>query len=455
MTAEPTPAPTPTARRANGALIGLSVATFIYVTTEVMPIGLLTAIAADLHRSPADVGLVITGYAAVVVLASLPLTWLTKRIPRRPLLTCGLALFAAATLVCALAPDYWVLLAARLVAGLSQALFWSIVGPTAAGLFPPEVRGRALARLSIGTSLAPVLGVPIGTWLGQQAGWRTPFFALAAVALATGVAVLLLLPPPLPQQKHTPATGREPSVRRYVILAVGAGLAVTGFETVYTYITPFLLDVSHFAAADLPPLLLVVGCAGVLGTLVVGRFLDARPWTAMVVPVAVIAAALLVLYAGGTAKPAAIVALIVVGLGFSACAAAMQNNTLIVAPGNVDLASAGVSSAFNVGIAAGSLLGGILLGTIGVRAATLVGGLITALAVAVLLSDSLLRLARRLPARPAGTLPRPAGTHPRPAGMHSPGPPPAPADPPQAAPGQAVPKRAVPEQAGARAESVS
>src|SRR5215217_5168968 len=165
--------------KAVGALVAMAVATFVYVTTEILPIGLLLLISADLGVSPSAAGLLVTWYGLVVVVASLPLTQLTRRVPRRPLLSGLLAVFVLATWGSALASSYEVLLAARVVTALSQALFWSVVVPTAAGLFRPQVRGRVVAVVLGGVSLAAVLGLPIGTWLGQQFGWRTAFVALS------------------------------------------------------------------------------------------------------------------------------------------------------------------------------------------------------------------------------------------------------------------------------------
>ena len=181
-------------RRAWAALVVLSFAAFVFITAELLPIGLLTLIAPDLDRSRSQVGLLVSGYAVVVVLASVPLTRLTQRIPRRGLLGVTLALFAAANAVAALASTYAVLAGARLVTALTQALFWSVARPTVTGPFPVAVRGRVVALFSTGPALAPVLGVPLGTWLGQQAGWRAPFAVMAGVGLATAVAVSLLIP---------------------------------------------------------------------------------------------------------------------------------------------------------------------------------------------------------------------------------------------------------------------
>jgi predicted MFS family arabinose efflux permease len=398
-------------RRATAALAALSVAAFCFVTTEVMPIGLLTLIAADLHRSASQTGLLVTGYAVVVVLASLPLARLTHQVPRRQLLAGSLAVLAAATVAAAVSPGYGVLLGARLVTALAQAMFWSVVASTATGLFPPQVRGRMVARLAMGNSLAPVLGVPAGTWLGQQAGWRTAFVVLAGISLATCAAVAVLVPTIAPRHGGA-ARGTAPDLRRYAVLLVITGLGVTGAIGAFTYITPFLLEVSGFAASSLGPLLFVSGLAGVLGTVAIGSILDRHPWAALIAPLTVVTGALLGLYALGPQKLAAVSLLAGAGLAFSALAAAIQHRVLQVAPGSTDIASAGGSAAFNVGIASGSFLGAVLIPHLGVRSMALAGGILTAAALAAALGEARLTPRSR---RPDAAGPMPPSAHSRPA----------------------------------------
>ena len=330
-------------RRARATLFVLSLAAFAFVTTEILPIGLLTLISPALDRSLSEVGLLVSGYAVVVVLASLPLTRLTQRIPRRHLLGVTLVVFAASNAVAAASSTYAILAGARLITALTQALFWSVVSPTVTGLFPVAVRGRVVALFAAGPALSPVLGVPLGTWLGQRAGWPAPFAVLAVAGLVIAAAVVTLLP------------------------------------------------VSHFSAATLPPLLFVGGAAGVVGTIMVARSLDARPAASLLVPLALSTGSMLGLYALGTLQPVTIVLLAGIGASFSAFATAVQNRMLQLAPGSTDLASAGAGTAFNIGIAAGSLLGGALLSGHGPRPIALVGALLTLAALTVLATDARVR----------------------------------------------------------------
>jgi len=381
-----------TNRRANAALLMLALSTFSYVTVEVLPIGLLTVMADDLGRSRSEVGLLVTGYAVIVVLASIPLTRLTHHLPRRLVLGTTLGVLAVTTTAATVAPTYEVLFGARLVTALSQALFWSIAPPIATSLFPPEVRGRVVARLAIGTALAPVLGIPLGTWLGEQAGWRVPFALMAGLGAAASVGIACLLPG-VEVRNGASGRGSAPDVRRYAILLVASAVGVTGFLTFNTYVTPFLLDITGFTSNALGPILLASGLGGLAGTLLVGRVLDRYPSAAVVVPLAVIACALGGLYALGQWQVPTVLFIATAGLALSGLAVALQSRTLQVAPGSTDMASAGSSSAFNVGIAAGAFIGGVLIAGAGVRSVALVGSLLAAVAVVVMLSEPV--LARR------------------------------------------------------------
>ncbi|TDB78729.1 MFS transporter [Micromonospora sp. KC721] len=370
-------------RRAVCALVALSAATFCYVTTEVLPIGLLTLIAPDLGRSRSEAGLLVTGYAVVVMIVALPLTRVTRRMPRRPLLAGSLGVFAAATTVSALATSYEVLLAARLLSAATNGVFWAVVFPVAISMFPANIRGRIVARLSIGNALGPVLGVPVGTWLGGQAGWRAAFVAMAVFGFVTCIAVALVLPSVKPHQSGGDI-GPMPDRRRFVMLLAATILAVTGAMGAFTYMTVFLLDVSGFAATSLGMLLFVQGSFGVAGTWAVGRVLDRFPLGVVLGLLGLITAAMLGLYGVGASKVLTVPLLAVAGMSFSSLIAGIQHRIMQVAPSTTDMASASLGVAFNLGLASGSFIGAGLLATAGVRVIPLFGGLLTAAAFALL-----------------------------------------------------------------------
>ncbi|MBM0202850.1 MFS transporter [Micromonospora sp. STR1s_5] len=380
-------APEVSPRRAKAVLVTLSLAAFAFITTELLPVGLLTRMAPDLDRSRSQVGLLVSGYAVVVVLASVPLTRLTQRVPRRHLLGVTMLLFAVANAAAALAPTYAVLAGSRLATALAQALFWSVATATVIGPFPVAVRGRAVALFATGATLAPGARRTPRHLARQQAGWRAAFAVLAGIGVAIAAAVLLLLPS-YPPAAGGAARGSAPDGRRFAVLLIATALGIGGFMTLQTYVTPFLLDVSGFADAVLAPLLFVSGAAGVVGTLVAARTLDTRPIASLLTPLAIGTVSLLGLYALGALKPGVVALLGGIGLAYAAFGSAVQNRMLQLAPGSTDIASAGVSTAFNAGIAGGSLLGGALLPALGARPLALAGGLLTLAALTLLAVDA-------------------------------------------------------------------
>ncbi|MEV4535065.1 MFS transporter [Asanoa sp. NPDC049518] len=372
-------------RRAVGALIGLAGGTFLYTTAEALPIGLLLPMAADLGVPPTRVGALVTAYGAVVVVASIPLTALARRIPRRRLLSALLAGFVVSTLTTVFASSFALVITARIATAATHALFWAVVVPAAAELFRPSLRGRVVAVVFAGGNIALVLGVPAGTWLGEHAGWRASFLAVAGLGLIVLATVAALLPSTRPDEGHA-ARGATPDARRFWLLVGVAILTTAGAIAAYTYVALFVTDVSGMAAASLGAVLLVRGIASVLGILAFGGFVDRRPWPALVVTVGLQAVALVGLYALGDRPAAAVVLLAVSGLAFAAFTAALGGLVLRVAPGRSDLAAATLSAAVNVGVTAGAWLGGLVLPSHGVRSTVLVGALlgIVALALALL-----------------------------------------------------------------------
>lgn len=372
---------------AAGVVGALALSSFSYVTSENLPIGLLELIAHDLDTSRSAVGLLVTGFALTVAAVSLPMTRLTRHVPRRRLIGGLLAVFVVTTVVAALAVNYWVLLVARISTALAQAVFWAVVAPVATSLFPPRMHGRVVSLVFGGGSLAIVLGVPAGTWLGQQAGWRVAFLALSALGALTLLAIIVLLPNAPAGQGHA-STGTHPDARRYRIVVLTTGLAVGGAFTAYTYVVPFLTDVSGFPAAAVSALLLAYGAADLMGTVTAGLLVDRAPQVAMVAPVAALSVALVGLYLFGPFPAPAVALEAVAGMALAMVPTAMQSRVLRVAPGSTEMASAAMSAAFNLGIAGGSLAGGVLLPAFGVRSTALAGGLLAAAALAVIVNES-------------------------------------------------------------------
>ncbi|MFF8693018.1 MFS transporter [Streptomyces sp. NPDC015144] len=365
-------------------------AAFTLNTAENLPVGLLELISESLRVSVPAVGLLVTGYGVTVAVASLPLAHAVRGVPRRHVLTGLLAALVVSSLVAALATSYWVLLLARLLTALAQALFWAVMAPVAAGLFTPAVRGRVVGALSVAGSLALVLGVPAGTWLGRRSDWQVPVAVLAALGLVSLVTIAVLLPTSRPEEEHA-AHGTSPDVRRFGTVLVAGTLSATGAFTGYTYIVTFLGDVSGFSSSAVDALLVTFGVACLAGVGVTGALLDRFPRTTLATAVATQAVGMLGLYAVGAEPVAAVVFLALTGGALGPVFMTTQNAMLRCAPGRTDIALAANSGLYNLGIAAGAALGGLILPLAGARGTFLVGGLLAVAACAVLLGERLLR----------------------------------------------------------------
>ncbi|MEV6302555.1 MFS transporter [Actinoplanes sp. NPDC051861] len=376
--------------RAVGALIGLAGGTFLYTTAEALPVGLLLPMAADLDVSPSQVGMLVTVYGAVVMIASVPLTAAVRGVPRRRLLSLLLAGFVVSNAVTVLTGTLALLLAARVATAATHALFWAVVVPAAAELFRPELRGRVVAVVFAGGNIALVLGVPAGTWLGSQAGWRASFLAVSGLGVVVLAVVAALLPSARPEQGHA-ARGTAPDSRRFRLLVAVAVLTTAGAIVAYTFVALFITEISGLPAASVGAVLLARGIASVLGVLAAGPLVDRNPWLVLIATVALQSVALLGLYFFGHHPAAAVTLIAVAGLAFAAFTAGLGGLVLRVAPGRSDLAAAALSAAVNVGITAGAFAGGLLLPSLGVHITVLAGAVLSLVALTLALGE------RRLP----------------------------------------------------------
>jgi DHA1 family inner membrane transport protein len=375
----------------------LAVAIFLNVTIEMIPTGLLPLMSADLGVSEALVGLLVTVFAFTVVVTSAPLVALTRRLPRHALVVGVLAVFAVSCLLTAVAPTYELVVASRVFGGLAHGVFWAVVGAYSSYLVPREQLGRAVAITLGGGSLAFVLGVPLGTALGQWLGWRAAFAALAAL-VAVGTLLVWRF---LPRVDHLAATdapdagakggGRGQSVGGVVLLCAITGVVMIGQYTFYTYVAPYFSREAGLGEAAVSPLLFAYGIAGAAGLAIVGAYLGRWPRVGLVVSLAATILAVSFLAALPRVPVVAVSAFALWGLALGGLPALLQTRLLHVAPARLrDTASAFFTTAFNIGIGGGALVGAIVLETLGLRAIPVVylGILVLALAV-VLVSDAL------------------------------------------------------------------
>jgi predicted MFS family arabinose efflux permease len=346
------------------ALAVLSASAFVYVAAETLPVGLLPQIADGLSVSEANVGLLVTSYAVVAGLTTIPLTAITMGIPRHLLIAGTVAAFAVSQLAAALAPTFLVLMLARLICALVHGIFWSTIAPVAARLAPPGRSGQATALVFLGNSLAIVLGVPLGTALGQWLGWRVAIGALAAGGVLCVIALLMVLPSmaALPQDVAT-RTGQRlrASVaiirsRPVAVVCAVTAVLVIGQFSAYTYIAPLVRRDGGLEGFGLSALLLGYGAAGLLGNWIIGRHIDRRPgpFLAGCVALIVVALALLVPVLGPAPT---VLAALAWGGAFTATPVALQAAILRVAPQAQDAASAAYVVAFQIGIGGGALVG--------------------------------------------------------------------------------------------------
>ncbi|MEI5103366.1 MFS transporter [Streptomyces sp. PmtG] len=366
------------------SVIAVAAATFSVVTTEMLPVGLLTSLASGLHVSDGTAGLTVTLPGVVAAIAALLLPVAVRGADRRTVL-CGLMLLlAAANLLSALAPSFTVLLVARFVVGLCIGGVWAVAASLAVRLVRTEATGRATAVIFSGIAVASVLGVPAGTFLGELASWRWAFGAVAALGL--GVAVLLaLVLPPLPPTEPVrlgafPALLRLPRLRAGLI---AVALLVVGHFAAYTYVRPVLERVPDVGAGLISVLLLSYGVAGIAGNFLGGTFAARDPRRALLIISAALAAVVLLLVPAGASLAASVALLVAWGLAYGGVSVSSQNWVMAAAPHAREAASALFAGIFNISIALGALAGGRVADALGATDVLWLGGGLGVLALAV------------------------------------------------------------------------
>ncbi|WP_433630339.1 MFS transporter [Nocardia sp. CA-120079] len=355
-------------------VVAVMLGIFSIVTTEILPIGLLTSIGADFTISDGMAGLMMTLPGLLAAIAAPLVTVAAARIDRR-LLLCGCTLLLViANAVAALAPEFWVVLASRVLIGFTIGGYWSIAAGLAGRLVPPESVHRATAVIFSSVPLGSVLGVPAGTFVGNVAGWRAAFVVLGLLSAVVLVLLAVALPA-LPAEHALLLTTlriglRGPGIR--IALLATFFVVIAQFGT-YTYVTPFLEQVTEVSAGTITVLLLIYGVAGVAGNFLGGALLG-RPRLALGFAASAMAAAMLLLPLLGRWEFGATALLIVWGIGYGGVPVVLQTWFADALPDAPEVASVLFTASFQATFCVGALVGGVIVDRTSAGTVLLCGG---------------------------------------------------------------------------------
>jgi len=377
---------------------------FTSVTIEFLPTGLLPEIATELGVSQSQVGILVSVFAGTVVLSAAPLATLTRRFPRKTLVIVVLVVIVVSSVLTGLAPNYPLLVAARVLGGLAHGLFWAVVGAYSAHLVPKKFLGRAVAITAGGGTAAFVLGVPLGTAIGHAFGWRSSFLVMACVILVLVVVAARILPPvqhlePLVTGEIPLPLRKDKTIPGIILICLTVVLLMTAHNLFYTYIAPFLLGPVGVPSASVALVLFLYGSAAVIGLVFAGALSDRFPRAALAGSLLVIALSVLVIGLFAGTPWIVFPALVIWSIGFGMAPPVLQARMLHTASRRMrDIASAYLTTSFNIGIGVGALIGAVILDAVGVGVLPYVTAGVTLLAVVVFLAGDV-RLRRRAAAK--------------------------------------------------------
>ena len=345
------------------ALYALTAGAFGIGTTEFVIMGLLMQVASDLHVSIAAAGLLISGYALGVFVGAPLLTAATSRMPRKAVLVALMVIFTLGNLACALAPNYTVLMIARVVTSLAHGTFFGVGAVVATGLVAEDRKASAISVMFTGLTVATLLGVPAGAWLGLHYGWRATFWAVTAIGVIATVVIATLVPKdrgdaaPMAFREEIKAVIRPQVLLGLLMTVLGFG----GMFTVYTYIQPLLTEVAGFGDAAVSPILLVFGVGMIVGNVLGGKFADRRLMPALIGTLLALTSVMGLMTFVLHSQWAMVLFVGLLGAAAFATVSPLQLWVLQKATGAQSLASSLNIGAFNLGNAFGAWLGGVVI----------------------------------------------------------------------------------------------
>jgi MFS transporter, DHA1 family, inner membrane transport protein len=346
------------------ALYALTAGAFGIGTTEFVIMGLLLQVSADLHVTIAAAGLLISGYALGVFVGAPVLTLATSRLPRKTVLVALMLIFTLGNLICAVAPNYTVLMIARVITSLAHGTFFGVGAVVATSLVAPERKASAISIMFTGLTVATLLGVPAGAWIGFHMGWRAAFWAVTLVGVFATLIIAIVVPSGHVQEgavswrEEIRLVSHPPVLLGLLMTAVG----FAGLFTVFTYIEPILTRITGFAESAVSPILLVFGVGFILGNMLGGRLADLHLARTLLGTLLVLALVLGCMTFVLHDKPAAIAFTGLLGAAAFATVAPLQLWVLQSAGvAGQSLASSLNIGAFNLGNALGAWLGGLII----------------------------------------------------------------------------------------------
>ncbi|MDA3648697.1 MFS transporter [Saccharopolyspora indica] len=366
-------------------LFSLVLVVFSFTTGEFVIVGILPDVAADLLVSIPDAGLLVTAYALGMIVGGPVVTALTARVARKPLMVGLVGVSLLGNAASAAAPNYAVLLVSRFVAGLVVATFFAVAIATAVSLAPAAKQASTVAKVALGMNLGMILGTPIGTSIGHNAGWRATFATIAGLT-AVALVLVLVFVPVQPAVASSSVLGElRVFADRGVLLAIAlTALGNVGVVTVFSYITPLLVDIGGFAAGTVPVLLLVYGVGAVVGNFLGGWLADRARMPALIGLLTALALDLLVFWLVGGMQVAAVILTFSTGVLAFAIIPGMQTQVVVAASAAPTLAVAVNASGFQLAAAFAGWFGGWIIGSgPGLRSLHLAGAVLTAASLAI------------------------------------------------------------------------